>query len=131
MSAINLEAPLRELVQRVHSGKPLVLLAGAGISATAGVRTGEGLAAQLRKERPRVFRGQGRLSYSEVFHRAIPRVEDRRARIESECLGCLPHEEHLWVAQLIKHRRLRAVITTNFDHLIEYALMQLGCGGIP
>ncbi len=131
MSATNITAHLHELIQRFEGGKPLILLAGAGISATAGVRTGEDLAAQLRKERPSVFRRLEALSYSEVFRRAIPRVEDRRARIESECRGCWPQEEHLWVAQLIKHRCLRAVLTTNFDHLIEYALMQVGCEGIP
>lgn len=130
-TATNIANPPRELVRRVKDGKPLVLFAGSGISATADVRTGEDLAAQLRKERPRAFRGHGELSYSEVFRKAIPRVEDRRARVEKECLGRLPQSEHLWVAQFIKHRHLRAVVTTNFDHLIEHALMRVCCEGIP
>lgn len=131
MSATDVGAPLREFVQRVQGGKPLVLLAGAGISATAGVGTGEYLATQLQTEYPRAFRRQESFSYSEVFRKAIPLAEDRRARIESECMGCLPKAEHHWIAQFIKHRYLRAVVTTNFDHLIEFSLMQMGCKGIP
>lgn len=131
MDAAGFDPAFTELVERLNQGKPLVLLAGAGISATAGVRPAKALMMSLREEHPRAFRDQEELDYSEVFRRALPRVEDRRARIEAECLGHPPSAEHLWIAQYIKHRRLRAVITPNFDHLIEYALMRTECYGIP
>jgi hypothetical protein len=119
-----------ELLDRIREGKPLVLFAGAGISATAGVRTGQQLSNDLRIGHPTLFRSEENLSYSDVFRRAVPNVKFRRALIEEECLGKSSQTEHLWIAQLVKEERLRAVITTNFDHLIEHALMRVGASRI-
>jgi hypothetical protein len=121
---------INELLDRIRQGKPLVLLAGAGISATAGVRTGQQLSNDLRLKHPTLFGPEEKPSYSDVFRRVIPSVRSRRALIEEECLGKSSQNEHLWIAQLMKEQRVRAVITTNFDHLIEHALMRVGASGI-
>lgn len=121
---------INELLGRIRQGKPLVLLAGAGISATAGVQTGQQLSGDLRRKHPTLFRPEENLSYSDVFRRVVPNVKLRRALIEEECLGKSSQTEHLWIAQLMEENRVRAVITTNFDHLIEHALMRVGASGI-
>ena len=122
---------IKDLLERLREGKALVLLAGAGISATAGVRTGQQLSKELRERHPALFRPEENLSYSDVFRRTVPEVRLRRALIEEECFGRSSQAEHLWIAQLMKEQRVRAVITTNFDHLIEHALIRVGARGIP
>lgn len=124
------DTALNDLLDRLRQGKALVLLAGAGISVSAGIRTGEQLTRELREKHAALFQPGEALGYSEVFRRAVPDVRLRRARIEAECIGRRSQTEHLWIAQLMKERRVRGIITTNFDHLIEQALMRVGASGI-
>jgi integrase len=134
ITAMTIDPTFHALVSRVRGGQRLVLLAGAGISAGC-VRTGEKLTehfnAELRKKLRIATRHWRMLSYSTAFRKAIPQPEDRRAFIEAECIGRSPQSAHLWVAQLLKYGHLRAVVTPNFDHLIEHGMLKVGCKAIP
>ena len=120
-----------ELLARYRQGKSLVILAGSGISADAGIPLAGGIIKVLRAKYPdRLPVGQD-LSYSEAFRQAIPEREGRRAFVERLCIGKRPTKEHLVLAQLLALSAVRCVVTTNFDHLIEHAALLVSGRRLP
>ena len=60
--------------------------------------------------------------YSEVFERAYASSQDRAAFIESQVREAIPNYGHQVLAALVAADRLRLVLTSNFDPLIERAI---------
>ncbi|MCY3557087.1 MAG: SIR2 family protein [Chloroflexi bacterium] len=63
--------------------------------------------------------------YSEVFERAYPNASDRATFIESQVQGASPNHGHQVLAALVAADRLRLILTTNFDPLLERAINPL------
>ena len=60
--------------------------------------------------------------YSEVFERAYASSQDRAVFIEGQVRQAIPNYGHQVLAALVAANRLRLVVTSNFDPLIERAI---------
>lgn len=128
---IDLATGIERIVARLNDGRSLVPLVGAGLSYDAGIPIGASVVKLLKAQFP------GRLpkdnyAYSEAFNIALPGPEsrfERRKFFESLCAGYRPGTQTFLFAHLIEHKVFRVVLTTNFDHLIEQAL--IACSSRP
>jgi hypothetical protein len=118
-------------------------LVGSGVSLEAGVPSGERI---LRDTRERLFRTQegtdppgpeelgewleksgfGAVGYSELLEAIFPGRQARRDFITDFFRGATPGPTHLVLASLAERGLLRVFITTNFDPLLEQALVARG-----
>ncbi|WP_035695928.1 SIR2 family protein [Bradyrhizobium liaoningense] len=109
---------------RLHEGRSLVPLVGAGLSYDAGIPLGIEVVNLLKARFPDRLPSEN-YEYSEAFKTALPGHEnrvERRSFFESLCAGKGPGAQTLLFAHLIEHGVFRVVLSTNFDHLIEQAL---------
>jgi NAD-dependent SIR2 family protein deacetylase len=63
--------------------------------------------------------------YAFYFERALPAEVDRRSYIDRMVSGFSPSQGHLALAALAKLNLLRVIWTTNFDRLVEDALVKV------
>ena len=102
----------------------MVLLVGAGVSVGAGVPAAGGVVNELRLRYPKKFVGIPSCDYSTAFDLALPGKEnaaERRRLLSELCNGKIPGTEHRLIAHLVERRKVRTVLTLNFDHLTEIA----------
>jgi len=117
---------LGELIGSLKNKKRFVLFVGAGISVNSGIPSSSGIIQYLRTRYSKKFQTNHNYNYSEAFNIALPGKKhkaDRRRLIEKLCAGKLFSEEHRLIAQLVEHGKFQVVLSTNFDHLTETALM--------
>jgi len=128
---VDLSTGIEQIVSRLSAGKSFVPLIGAGVSFDAGIPMGAGVVKLLKARFPdRLPRAD--YEYVEAFNEALPGPEhglERRKFFESICAGKTPQAQTFLVAHLIEHGLFRVVLTTNFDHLIEQALV--ACSSQP
>lgn len=62
--------------------------------------------------------------YSFVFQRYLPDEGDRRRYLDGRLSGIKPSYGHFCLAALLALDKIQVVWTTNFDHLLERAVMQ-------
>lgn len=123
---VSLQVQLDELAQLIRSGERLVVLAGAGISMPAGIPGGRGVVERLKKAYPAALDSTRDYEYAEAFNLALPgedNREERRIFFEELCAGIPPGEEHDWIGSLVDARVVGGVLTTNFDHLLDFSMM--------
>jgi hypothetical protein len=114
------------LVDLIRSRQRLVMFAGAGISMSAGIPGANGVVNLLRARHPAAFDPARSYGYVEAFEQALPGNDhraERRLLFETLCAGVRPAEEHDWIAALVNAGIVQSVITTNFDHLLDFAIV--------
>jgi hypothetical protein len=143
--------PRAALASSIHASPGVyALLAGSGVSTAAGIPTGyqvvEILAARVATLDGVVLEQRDQTAiqwfaatygheprYDELLERLAPTDHDRRALLReffeqpsgaSEPIQ--PTAAHRIVARLCAQERIRVVLTTNFDHLLEHALDDAG-----
>jgi len=143
--------PRVALASSIHASPGVyALLVGSGVSRAAGIPTGyevvESLAARVATLEGLVLEQLSQTSiqwfatthghepqYDELLARLAPTDHDRRALLReffeqppdaSEPIQ--PTDAHRIVAHLCAQGRIRVVLTTNFDHLLEHALDDAG-----
>ena len=124
----NIPRGLLDAIER----RELILFVGAGVSASAGLPTGQSLAKALNdlldvSRRIEEQRDQLQL-VAERFEADYDRVRlalELEARLSSKELSDIGHA-HFLIANLIKKDYVRTLITTNYDRLIEDACRSLG-----
>lgn len=67
--------------------------------------------------------------YSEIIGQLFPSNEEQRDYLKSFFKGILPGEAHRLIAEIVKERLIKYIVTTNFDTLIEAALDDTGLKG--
>lgn len=139
--------PRVALASTLQTSATTAALLGSGISRAAGIKTGWEVAIDLVR---RVARASGTqveaaqaeewwrstygtpLEYDNILPALAPtdatRRELLRSYFETDEQGNAfePTEAHHALASLAAQRRLRVILTTNFDHLMENALRQAG-----
>ena len=120
-----------------------VLFVGAGVSKDAGVPSGwdilihtlekimmqEDGARKISKEEIEKYykeKYEDRFGYSEIMGQLFPSNEEQRDYLKSFFKGISPGEAHRLIAELVKERLIKYIVTTNFDTLIEAALDDIG-----
>ena len=142
--------PLNSLASSIHAGPgTFALLLGSGISANSGVPTGWDVSLELVR-RLAALRGEdveddpiawyrghadGEPDYSGLLTELAPSQGDRRNLLEphfepteeerAEGLK-LPTKAHKAIAGLIAGGFVKVIVTTNFDRLLEAALVEAG-----
>ena len=110
------------LKKSIKDHEKIVFLVGSGISKSAGIPTGPEIVDILKKEFH--LDPNKNYTYSEAFEAALPGPENRgrrRAFIEDLCAGKKPQFEHHALIHLMQKGIISAIVTTNFDHLLEGA----------
>lgn len=121
----------QELINETRAGRPLALLVGSGTSFSAGIPTAQQLLDRFTSELQALGHKDDPKSYSEAISARFPSRQERRAFFERVCAGKQPQPEHYAIAQLVRRGFVRAIISTNFDHLIEQGLLTLPGLSIP
>jgi len=124
-----------------------VLFLGAGVSKDAGVPSGWDILTQtlqrmisqededkrnINKEDVEKFyrdKFEEKFGYSDIIGQLFPSNEEQRDYLKSFFKGVLPGEAHRLIAELVKQKLIKYIITTNFDTLIETALDDVGLKG--
>ncbi|MCC8181092.1 MAG: SIR2 family protein [Planctomycetes bacterium] len=145
-----MEKPHETMLFSMHANKGVyALLLGSGISRAAGIKTGwevmMDLIAQLRLLRETI--PDKKLSnsewyikefgiapnYSDILRMVGKTSAERSAKLrpyfeppDSETDSNRPSEAHKAIAQLMKNKVVRIVVTTNFDRLLEQACYLIG-----
>jgi NAD-dependent SIR2 family protein deacetylase len=65
------------------------------------------------------------LDFSKILEKTFPNLEERRRYLEKYFVGKAPSTAHRILAKLVKEGFVKVIVTTNFDDLIEKALMEL------
>lgn len=126
-SPVTEPSPLHTLIShlRAEPGR-FAMLIGAGVSVSAGIPIGQGIINRLKARYPERLHPDRDYSYTEAFNVALPGPHhrgERRALFERLCAGRAPTAEHQMVAHLVDRGIAPIILTTNFDHLIEAALL--------
>ncbi|MEM3845009.1 MAG: SIR2 family protein [Candidatus Parvarchaeota archaeon] len=111
----------------IRNHAKIVFLVGAGISRSAGIPTATEIVEILRKEYH--LDPARKYTYSEAFKAALPGTRnrgERRSFIERQCSGKSPKYEHHALIHLLERNVISAILTTNFDHLLEGAAIMHG-----
>lgn len=123
-----------------------VLFVGAGVSKDAGVPSGwdilihtlekimiqENGTKKLSKdeiEKYYIEKYEDRFGYSEIIGQLFPSNEEQRDYLKSFFKGISPGGAHRLIAELVKERLIKYIVTTNLDTLIETALDDIGLKG--
>jgi hypothetical protein len=122
---VDYHAEIDELINKFRAGKKFAVLVGAGISRAAGIKTGDEIVQELRLVHHEIFQNDEDRNYSSVMRKAIPDPSDRRKYFEKMCAGKRPTDEHYILATLLDKRKLRMVLSTNFDYLLEMAAINV------
>lgn len=142
--------PLVSLASSIHAGpNTYALLLGSGISVSSGVPTGWDVTLELVKRLAKLrgedagddplawYRNQteGDPDYSALLTELAPSPGDRRNLLEPyfepseedrEQVLKLPTKAHHAIARLVADGFVKVIVTTNFDRLLEQALMDAG-----
>ena len=142
--------PLVSLASSIHAGpNTYALLLGSGISVSSGVPTGWDVTLALVKRLAKLrgedagddplawYRNQteGDPDYSALLTELAPSPGDRRNLLEPyfepseedrEQVLKLPTKAHHAIARLVADGFVKVIVTTNFDRLLEQALMDAG-----
>lgn len=126
------------------------LFVGAGVSKDAGVPSGwdilietmkkivvqeEGTKKDIKnvtKEEAEKFykdKFEETFGYSDIIDELFPSREEQRDYLKGFFKGIAPGEAHRLIAELMKEKLIKYIITTNFDTLIETALDDAGLKG--
>ena len=142
--------PLNSLASSIHAGPgTLALLLGSGVSASSGVPTGWDVSLELVR-RLAALRGEdvgddpiswyrshagGDPDYSALLTELAPSPSDRRNLLQrhfeptedERAEGTkLPTRAHKAIAELVAGGFVKVIVTTNFDRLLEAALVEAG-----
>jgi len=133
----------------IHSAPGVYsLLIGSGVSKAAGIPTGQDVTNELLKKYaalkgvpvgtdPRKWYEEstgGKIEYSSLIDLVAPGTSERRNLLKSyfepneddRAEGKkIPTSAHRAIAQLVKKEKIKMIITTNFDQLIETALREI------
>jgi hypothetical protein len=143
------QAPLDPIVSLAvaiaESPGLFAFLLGSGVSRDAGVPTGGEVLKNAQADLYRLItseselpktdaalnewlseRGYAELSYSDVLALLAPDQESRRAYLAKHFEGREPGEAHRRLAGLSGAGLVRVYVTTNFDRLLESALVEVG-----
>lgn len=107
-----------ELAASIQQGRHSLFL-GAGSSVCCGIPSGGGVVKQLQAKHGKNIGA----SYHEVMQNAFRSKANRRNFFESLCAGKSPCRHHYQIAELADRGIFNIIYTTNFDRLIEIALM--------
>lgn len=120
------DASVCDLIAHGGSQYPCTFLIGAGCSVKGGIPAASGIVELVKTKMPELFCRVASQAYEELMA-AIP--EGQRWHMFSGLVrSASPTLFHTGVAQLVKKKFVAALLTTNFDDLIERALMS---GKIP
>ncbi len=115
------ERTLADLIEVVRSGRaarrPILLLMGAGCSASAGVPLAADIVERIRVSHPRAYQRADPKTYPSVLGQLMS--GERRSLIREVTQAARVGWGHLAVAEMIRVGAVDRVITTNFDDLIE------------
>lgn len=144
----------RELISKERTTKDLIrflnnqtdknpnysLLMGAGCSITSGIRSGEHLIGEWKKElyessglgselsMDEFLRREGwyndRNPYSSLFEKKFDLPRQRRAFIEKEVRNTTPSIGYAYLMRLVENTYINTIFTTNFDDLLNEAFYQ-------
>ena len=120
------KSPFQYLITSLRNNQQFSLFVGAGISFNAGIPIGNGVIKILRSKYPDKFKKSRNYTYSDALNIVFPGKEhqaDRRRFFEDLFTGKVPTAEHYLISHLVEHRVFSTVLTTNFDHLTEIALI--------
>lgn len=125
--------------------KKYVLFAGAGVSKDAGIPTSWDLmlktasllyVAENEEADPKISKDQieswflkseyAKMEYAELMDLLYPNVPDQQNFLKGYLNGHKIGDSHRGIAELVRRKIVRAIITTNFDHYIEKALEEDG-----
>ena len=144
MGAVPLDPIVSLAVQLAEAPGACACLLGAGVSADAGVPTGwaiyrDGLRRLYRLETESAeapeddaldawleSTGRAEIGYSELLDLIAPDQAVRRSLLAGYFDGVEPGATHELLAELAVRRMLRVFVTTNFDRLLERALVARG-----
>lgn len=116
---------------------------GAGISVAAGIPTAEGIITQVAVNalacpndcdvrhwlsKQAFFNPDA--AYASILEAALPSENDRISYFDSLVSGKLPSQGHELLAKLVAQGTCRIVLTTNFDRLMEHAIVRI-CRHFP
>src|SRR6478735_4742406 len=139
--------PRVALASTLHASATTAALLGSGVSRAAGIRTGWDVALDLVRRYAKASGVQGELedpeawwrqsqgsplAYDTVLSGLAPTDASRRDllrryfEIDGAGRPYEPTRAHRALAQLAAQGRLRVILTTNFDHLMENALREVG-----
>lgn len=141
-------ASLTDVVHAIRSSGRLTVFLGAGVSRTAGIPlAGEivlSLGERLRKEGATGADTEENLQqwlerqpfydkdepYASVLDATFPNPAERAGYFETLMGEARPGKAHLALAALMQHGVIPCVLTTNFDRLMEYAIVRV-CRQMP
>lgn len=122
--------------------KKYILFAGAGVSKDAGIPTAWDLmlktaallyASEAKKVDPKINLEKWFIDskfatweYAELIKQIYPNSPDQQHFLKQYLLDHEIGESHLSIAEMARRGIIRAVVTTNFDHFIENALVKIG-----
>jgi hypothetical protein len=142
--------PRVPLAATLHATGTTAVLLGSGISSSAGILTGwqvtldlirkvaavEGVPAAEVGDRPELWwaaRGRGEPRYDDLLKAVAPTDADRQVRLREyfdpvrpDGTAVEPTPAHRAVARLAARGSVPVIVTTNFDRLLERALVEQG-----
>ena len=139
---------MNPIVKLAASGLPgekkYILLAGAGVSKDAGIPTAwdlmlktagllyasetETIDPNINLEDWFIKSKYAQMGYSELIEKLYPSYPDQQDFLKGYLDKYEIGQAHKGIAELARRGIIRAVITTNFDHYIEKALVEKGLG---
>jgi tetratricopeptide (TPR) repeat protein len=125
-----INAALGKLIDRIKEGRKFAIFLGAGSSAckpNPAILTANEIIEDLRHMFPNRNLGN---NYAQVLKRAFPKQRDRRIYFEKICAARIPCLHHYQLAALIEERIFDAIYTTNFDRIVESAILHY-CASHP
>jgi NAD-dependent SIR2 family protein deacetylase len=116
-----------------------VLFLGSGLSAEAGIPTGNAIFYDSIKLLYKLLNGVEEadediinewftdgefkdFTYSDILEEICKTKEERRKFLEKYFIGKKPSESHYLIANMVKNGFIKVIVTTNFDRLMEDAL---------
>ena len=127
-------APIEALAEGLRSGpRPAAVLAGAGVSQTAGIATGEDLLRLAAAERGQDPGGDpvgwyiGAFGHFPSYFAILQDPDGDRLTLPRNVFeGAEPTPAHRALAMMAGQHLLGPFLTTNFDRLLEQALAEAG-----
>ncbi|KAJ1921190.1 NAD-dependent deacetylase hst3 [Mycoemilia scoparia] len=118
---------LNSIIHRIAESKRCVVVAGAGVSVSAGIpdfRSSSGLFAEVQKKHGNLFlSGKDLFDASQVFRtkEAVDAFNSFITALSDKCRNTEPAEFHHWLANMARRGSLQRCYTQNIDGLEEKA----------
>jgi hypothetical protein len=125
-----INANLEKLIDQIKEERKFAIFLGAGSSAcrpNPAILTANEIIEDLRNMFPNRNLGN---NYAQVLKHAFPKQRDRRIYFEKICAARIPCLHHYQLAALVEERIFDAVYTTNFDRIVESAILHY-CASHP